>query len=329
MKRACCVFLALLVVAPLIFMSPSFAQTRDFPNRPIRLIAPFGPGSGADRTGRFYADLLSKVLGQPAVVENRAGASGAVGAVAVKNAPADGYTLLIAGWSAQAVNPIVIEDLPYDPIRDFRPISGLQRSALGFYVPANSKLQNLSDLIAAAKSSKQSLNVGTISQGQEIVLAWFASVAGVKFQNVPYKNSGQMLTDAMAGQIHMAIENIPSTVPMVRAGKLRMLAATSETRHPEHPTVPTVKESGYPEFVNYGWSGLYARSETPDEIVAILADAMQKVLASTASQEYAKKLGSEVMMFGPAAMRKYEADQLANFRRVAQAAGIKASKAGN
>lgn len=324
MKKTFLIFLGLMAAAPL-----AYAQTRDYPSRPLKLIAPFAPGSGADRSGRFFGELLGKVLGQPAVVENRAGASGAVGAVAVKNAPADGYTLLIAGWSAQAVSPIVVEDLPYDPIKDFKPISGLTRSALGFFVPGNSKINSLPDLLAAAKSGKQLLSVGTISQGQAIIVAWFSGMAGVKFLTVPYKSGGQMLTDLMSGQIDWATENIPSTTPLVRAGKLKMLATSGEARHPEHPAVPTVKESGYPQFVNYGWSGLYVRSDTPDDIVAILANAMQKVHAMPESREFAKKLGSELMNLGPAAMRKYEADQLATFRGVAQAAGIKAKKMGN
>ncbi len=318
------VFLAMVAVA-----STAFPQEKDFPSKPIRLVAPFGPGSGADTSGRFFAELLGKTLGQSAYVENRPGASGSVGAVAVRNAPADGYTLLIAGWSAQAVNPIVFQDLPYDPIKDFKPVSGLTRSAIGFYVPANSKLNGMADLVAAAKSAKQLLNIGTISEGQQIIVAWFSGLAGVKMQNVPYKTGAQMLTDLMGSQIDVATENIPSTAPMVRSGKLRMLATSGETRHTEHPNVPTVRESGYPEFTNYGWSGLYVRAETPTEITAVLADAMQKVMAMPAAREFARKLGSELMNFGPEAMRKYEADQLATFRRVAHASGITAVKMGN
>lgn len=318
------VFLGLAVISSIVF-----AQEKDFPSKPIRLVAPFGPGSGADTTGRFFADLLGKTLGQPAFVENRPGASGSVGAVAVKNAPADGYTLLIAGWSAQAVNPVVFQDLPYDPIKDFKPVSGLMRSALGFFVPANSKINSLAEFVAAAKNAKQPLNGGTISEGQQIVVAWFSGLAGVKFQNVPYKTGGQMLADLMGNQIDWAIENIPSTTPMVRSGKLRMLATSGETRHSAHPNVPTVRESGYPEFANYGWSGLYVRAETPADITGVLADAMKKVMAMQAARDYARKIGSEQMIFGPEAMRKYEADQLATFRRVARASGISAGKMGN
>ncbi len=211
----------------------------------------------------------------------------------------------------------------------FRPVCGLTRSPLGLYVPVNSKIQSLAELVSAAKSSKQGLNVGTISQGQEIVLAWFAQLSGGRFVNVPYKNSGQMVTDAVGGQVDMAIENVPSMTALVRSGKIRMLATTAENRHPSHPDVPTVRESGYAELVNYGWSGLYVHADTPEAIVSVLADAMKKTLASPESQAFARKVGSEVMTFGPAEMRKYEADQLANFRRIAKAAGIKSEKRGN
>lgn len=320
---------AILFLGLLLFAASVTAQEKEFPSKPIRLVAPFGPGSGADTSGRFFADLLGKALGQSAFVENRPGASGSVGAVAVKNAPADGYTLLIAGWSAQAVNPIVFNDLPYDPIKDFKPVSGLTRSAIGFFVPANTKINTLADLVTAAKNAKQPMNGGTISEGQQIIVAWFSGLAGVKFQNVPYKTGSQMLTDLMGNQIDWATENIPSTTPLIRSGKLRMLATSGETRHSEHPNVPTVRESGYPEFANYGWSGLYVRSETPPEIAGVLADAMQKVMTTQTARDFARKLGSELMTFGPEAMRKYEADQLATFRRVAQASGITAGKMGN
>jgi tripartite-type tricarboxylate transporter receptor subunit TctC len=320
---------ALFWLASTLCVASACAQEKEFPSKPIRLVAPFGPGSGADTSGRFFAELLGKTLGQSAFVENRPGASGSVGAVAVKNAPADGYTVLIAGWSAQAVNPIVFNDLPYDPIKDFKPVSGLTRSALGFFVPGNTKIHTLADLVTAAKNSKQLLNGGTISEGQQIIVAWFSGLAGVKFQNVPYKTGTQMLTDLMGNQIDWATESIPPATPLIRSGKLRMLATSGETRHSEHPNVPTVRESGYPEFTNYGWSGLYVRTETPPEIAGVLAEAMQKVMATPAARDFARKLGSELMPFGPEAMRKYEADQLATFRRVAQASGITAGKMGN
>ncbi len=318
MEKKLLVFLGLMAIVPF-----ALAQTKDFPNRPIKFIAPFAPGSGADTSGRFFGDQLAKIIGQPVIIENRPGASGAVGALAVKNAPADGYTVLVSGWSAQSVNPIVIKDLPYDPIKDLKPISGLNRTALGFFVPVNSKLNTLADLVNTAKNSKQSLNVGNISAGQQLVLAWFAGLAGVKFMIVPYKNGGQMLTDLVGNQIDWAVENVPSAGALVKAGKLRVLAVGSENRHHEFRNVPTFKESGYPEFVSYGWSALYVRSETPDDVTTVLAEAMQKALATNASKEFASKRGAELMQFGPVAMRKYELDELARFRRIADAAGIK------
>ena len=319
MKIKCFVFLGLMAIAPV-----ALGQAKDFPNRPVKFVAPFAPGSGADTLGRFFGDQLAKVIGQPVIVENRPGASGAVGAVAVKNAPADGYTVLVAGWSAQSVSPITVKNLPYDPIADFKPISGLLRSPTGFVVPTDSKLKTLADLVATAKKQQKLLNVGTISEGQQIVLAWFSGLAGVKFMNIPYKSGGQMLTDLIGNQIDMALEGQPAFGALVEAGKLRALAVAAEDRGARFPDVPTFRESGYPKFVNYGWAGLYVRSQTPDDVTAVLAGGMQKVLASNAAREFAKKLGSELMLFGPAAQRKYEADQLATFRRVAEAAGIKA-----
>jgi tripartite-type tricarboxylate transporter receptor subunit TctC len=298
------------------------AATTDFPAHAIRFVVPFAAGSGGDTSGRFFGDQLSAVIGQPVVVENRPGGSGALGAVTVKNAQPDGYTVLVAGWSAQTVNPITMKGLPYDPMRDFKPISGLTRSVTTFVVAGNSPYKTMADVVLAAKAGK-SFSVGTISAGQEIVLAMLAETAGVKFLNVPYKNGGQMLTDVIGGQLDMAVEGMTSAGALVKAEKLHALMVAGDSRHAQYPDVPTARESGFPDFTSYGWSALYVRADTPDNITNYLAEAMQKVLASEGARGYARRLGSELMPLAPAAMRRYELDELARFRRVADKAGIK------
>jgi tripartite-type tricarboxylate transporter receptor subunit TctC len=230
----------------------------------------------------------------------------------------------VAGWSAQTVNPIIMKDLAYDPIKDFKPVSGLTRSVTGFFVSGASPYRNFQDIVAAMKAGKP-VNVGTISAGQEIVLAQLGEACGVKFVNVPYKSGSQMLTEVIGGQIDMALEGLTSAGGLVRAGKLRGLMVAGEARHPNFPELPTAKEAGVADFTNYGWSALYVRSETPDNITIQLATAMRKALASGASREYAARYGSELMTLGAAGMRKFETEELARFRRVAEKAGIKAS----
>lgn len=302
---------------------PVYAQSRDYPNKPIRLMVPFGAGSGSDISARFFGDQLGAVLGQPMVVENRPGANGVIGMMAAKTAPADGYMLLLGSWTTISVNPVVVKDLPYDPVQDFKPVSGLTRSMISIAVPAGSSIKSVADLVATAKQGGKPLNVGTFSAGFQIILETFNAAAGIKLVNVPYKAAGQLHTDAMGGQIDGAMDGTTSLGPMFRSGKLRLLAASGERRDPVFAEIPTFRESGYPDFLAWGWSSFFVRSETSEEATQKLAEGMQRVLNSSASQEYAKKNGSELMLFGPAAMRKFQLDEIGRFRRVAAAAGIK------
>lgn len=310
----------MLMVAP----SAALAQSKDFPNRPVKLIVPFAPGSATDISGRFFGSQLSSVIGQPVIIENRPGADGTIGIMAAKNSPADGYTHVVAGWTNLTVNPVVMKDLPYDPIKDLKPISGLTRSMLGVTVSGVSSIKSMDELVAAAKKSPKLLDVGTFSAGYLLAMEWFANSTGVRFNNVPYKSGATIINDLMGNQITATFDAMSALGPHVRSGKLRVLAVTGDARHPEFPDIPMVKESGYPEYSIYGWSAIYTRAETPEDITNKLAEAMQKVMASPAAQEYRKKVGSEFLAGPPAAMRKFQLDQYQNFRRVAEAAGIKA-----
>jgi tripartite-type tricarboxylate transporter receptor subunit TctC len=313
-----------LLLAGMIVSVSALAQDKDFPNRPIRVIVPFPPGAGADLPARFFGNQLAGVLGQSVVIENRPGAFGAIAAGAVKNAPADGYTIFLGSNSPMTVNPVMIKNLSYDPIKDFKPVSGLTRNTNVFIVPANSKLQTLADLVTTAKSSKQPLNVGTAAAGYQIVLEWFAATAGVKFNNVPYKGGGQVYNDVVSGQLDWAVAELAGTAALIKAGKLRALATAGETRHPDFPEVPTIKESGYPGFVTYSWNSFYVRSDTPDDATTKLADAMQKVLATNAAREFVKTVGTELMPLAPGAMAAFQRDELKRFQGIANMAGIKA-----
>ncbi|MFM9970427.1 MAG: Bug family tripartite tricarboxylate transporter substrate binding protein [Burkholderiales bacterium] len=310
-----------LVVAAALPASPVFSQA--YPIKPIRLMVPFGAGSGSDIAARFFGDQLSGVIGQPLIVENRPGANGVIGVMAAKTAPADGYTLLLGSWTTISVNPVAVKDLPYDPVQDFKPISGLTRSMISIAVPGASPIKSINDLVASAKKSGSVLNVGTYSTGFHIILETFNAAAGIKLVNVPYKAAGQLHTDVMGSQIDAAMDGTTSLGPMYRSGKLRLLAASGERRDPVFADIPTFREAGYPDFLAWGWSSFFVRSETPDEPTQKLAEGMQKVLNSSATQEFAKKNGSELMLFGPAAMRKFQVDEIGKFRRVAAAAGIK------
>lgn len=319
MKRFWPTFFGLLVLC-----SNAFAQARVFPEHPIRVIVHVSPGSGSDTVTRFFAEKLAGVLGQPVIVENRPSANGAVAVMAVKSAPADGYTILLTSISTLSVNPVVTKDLPYDPIRDLKPISGLIRMTSVLIVPPDSKANSLAELIAMAKKDPKAVSFGSYSAGYRLVVEWLAGLAGARFNNIPYKGAAQMMPDVMGGRLNFAIADLAGVDALLKAGKLRALAVLSEKRQPRFPEVPTVSESGYPECINYPWTAFHVRTETPDDITAKLADAMQKVLSMPESKEYvAKTTGTELMPLAPAAMQKYHREEYERFRQIAEKAGIK------
>lgn len=299
------------------------AQSQSYPSKPVRLIVPFSAGSTTDISARIIITQLAPLLGGPVFIENRAGADGSIGIMAAKNAPADGYTLVSAGWTNLTVNPVVMKDLPYDPARDFKPVSGFTRGMIGLAVAGNSKFKNVADLIAAAKGSSKQLDFGTFSAGYRLAMEWLATAAGVHFAHVPYKTPGQMNGDLMGNQIDAVLDALPSLTPMLKAGKLRLIAVLGDKRHAEFADVPMMKESGFPDISIYGWSAVYVRSETPNDITERLVDAMQKVLAAQSTQDFARGIGSELIVGGPAVMRQFQMDQYQNFQRVAGLAGIK------
>ena len=318
MKKVWFAYLGLMLISTF-----AFGQAKDFPNRPVKVIVPFTPGSGSDTAARFFGEKLAGVLGQPFIVENRPGASGVVAVMAVKSAPADGYTILLAANSPLSVNPVTIKDLPYDPLKDLRPLGGLTRGMAVFFVPGNSKLNSLADLVAMAKKETKPPAVGTYSAGYQLMMEWLASLGGVKLMNVPYKGGAQVFADAMGGQLDVGIADLGGVAALLKSGKLRPLAVTGEIRHPDFPEVPTIRESGYPEYAAYNWTSFGVRAETPDDVTAKLADALQKVLATNEAREYVARSLLDLLPLPPAAMQQFQQDEIARWRRIAAAAGIK------
>jgi tripartite-type tricarboxylate transporter receptor subunit TctC len=301
----------------------AFAEGR-FPDHPLKIIVPVSPGSGADTVTRFVAEKLAVVLGQPVIVDNRPSANGAVSVVTVKSAPADGYTLLLSTISTLSVNPAITQDLPYDPVKDLRPVSGMIRVTSVLVVPPDSKFKTLADLIAAARKDPAAVRFGSYSNSNRLLVEWMGSLAGVKLNNVAYKGPSQMLPDVVAGRTELGIIDLAGAEQLMKAGRLRGLAVLSEKRSPDFLDVPTVSET-YPECVAYPWTALHVRAETPDDVTAKLADAMQKVLAMPETKAYAAKTpGTELLPLGPAAMRQYHLAEYARFRQIAAKAGIKA-----
>jgi tripartite-type tricarboxylate transporter receptor subunit TctC len=301
----------------------AIGQGANFPSRALRIVVPTSPGSGSDITARYFGEQLATALGQPVVVDNKAGANGVLAAMAVKQAPADGYTIFLGTNTHMAVNPIVVKDLPYDPVKDFKPVAGLARGMMIFVASPNSKTNTVSDLVSAAKAAKQKLNVGTYTAGFHLSAEWFASATGTKYVNIPYKGAPEVFLGVMGDQLDWAVSDLIAATPQVKAGKLKALAVSGERRHPDYPDIPTVRESGFPEYVNYTWTSMYIRSETPDTVTAKLVDTMQKILATPGAKEFTAKIGSDPMGLPPVEMRKFQISETERFKRIADGAGIK------
>ena len=254
---------------------PALAQ--DYPNKAIRIIAPFPTGTGPDANTREIAAELTKVLGQSVVVENRPGASNMIGMEAGAKATPDGYTLVMGATTSLSVVPHLYSKVPYRADKDFAPISivGLLNTALTAHPSVPEK--NAKELIERLKKQPGSVVAATSGVGSYSHLAgeWFAANAGVKMQFVPY-NTTSPYADLVAGQVQVIFDALPAAVGNVKAGKLKILAITGKTRHPNFPDVPTFAEAGLPDYSPTAWIGLFAPAGTPAPIVARLADAMQK-----------------------------------------------------
>jgi tripartite-type tricarboxylate transporter receptor subunit TctC len=270
--------LATLLLA-LISTLPAMAQ--EYPNKPIKIIAPFAAGTGPDANTREIAQELAKVLGQSVVVENRPGASTMIGMEAGAKAAPDGYTLVMGSTSSMSILPYTYgAKVPYKVERDFVPISvvGLLNTALTAH--PNLPEKNAKELIERLKKQPGSVIAATSGVGSYSHLAgeWFASNAGVKIDFVPY-NTTSPYADLVAGQINVIFDALPAAIGNVRAGKLKILALTGKTRHPNFPDIPTFAEAGLPDYSPTAWIGLFAPSGTPAPVIAKLSEAMQKAAA--------------------------------------------------
>lgn len=256
------------------------AQSADgFPNRPVKLMVPFPPGGATDLVGRLLAGKLAEAWGQPVVVENRAGASGMIGTEQIARAPADGYNLLVA-ITTHIQNPSLFAKVPYDPIRDFEPISQICLSYLALVVKPDFPARDLKEFVALVKANPGKYTFGSFgtASSSHIVGERFARVAGIDMTHVPYKGSAPMTTDLLGGQVSTAWADVSTATPHIAAGKLRPIVVTGAQRTPTLPNVPTLGESGYPGFEPLGWVGVLAPAGTPRPIVDKISRELMRIV---------------------------------------------------
>ena len=307
----------------LVFCAAAPAQT-DFPNRPLRLVVTVPPGGAADFIARLVGGKLSESLGQPVVVENKAGASGTIAADAVAKAPADGYTLLQNSITTHGIGPHLFERLPYDPVKDFAAVSGLALLPLIMAVNAELPARNVNELVAYAKS--HSVNFASSGNGgaPHMAAELFKSVTGAPLVHVPYKGSGPAVADLVGGRVQIMFDAAPSLIAHVRSGKLRVLAAASTGRNRLLPDVPTFAELGYPQVNVSLWYGLLAPAGTPRSAIARLNGAVGKVLDSPEVVERLHAQGAEPMRGTPEAFAAFMREESAKWAPVVRQANIKA-----
>lgn len=268
-----------------------------YPEKSIRIVVPFPVGTGADIAARRLAEALSQELKQSFIVDNRSGAGGALGSTLVAKAVPDGYTLLAGTLNTHAMNRALYPDLPYDPVRDFEPITRITAFPNALVVPVSLKVNTLAELISLAKQREATpLTYGSGGSGTSAHLSavLLAQTAGIKLQHIPYKGTSQVMVDLLAGRVDMIFGNIPVVLPYVKEGQLKALTVTAEQRSGQMPDVPTVVELGIKNAEISVWIGLFAPKNTPSEIIQLLNATARKILATPAMQSAYLQEGGQV-----------------------------------
>ena len=285
----CCLLIAAFAATP-------NASAVDYPVRPIKLVVPYAAGGPTDVLGRLVADYLGRDLKQAVIVENKPGAQGAIGAEAVARADPDGYTLFVAAGSIIVLNPMLYKKLSYDPVKDFRMLALVTDLPVVMEVHPSVPAKTVAEFVAYAKQNPGKLNFGSAGTGGTIHLAgeMFKQMAGIEMTHVPYKGAGPALTDLLSGNIQVMFDSMGTALPPVKAGLLRPLGVSSTQRSPDLPDVPTIAESGYPDYAVSVWYGIVAPSKLPDEIAQKISASLDRALNDDTFRASLEKIGFPV-----------------------------------
>ena len=316
----------LLVASLALGLAPADAHAQTYPSKPIRMIVPFTPGGTTDILARTVGQKMTEDWGQPVVIENRPGAGGNIGSELVAKAPPDGYTLLMGTISTHAINPSLYKRLPFDPARDFAPVSRVGTLPNILIVHPSVPVKSVKELIELARSKPGDLNFASSGVGTSLHLSGelFNTMAGVKLVHVPYKGSSPALADLLGGQVKIMFDNLPSALPHVKAGKLKPLAVTSTKRAAVLPEVPTVTESGLPGFEVTSWFAVFAPAKTPKDIVAKLNGEIVKILNSGDVKEKLTQIGVDPAPTTPEELAAFAKAETEKWGKVVKATGASA-----
>ena len=301
----------------------SAALAQAYPNKPIKLIVPFAPGGFTDVVARILGQKLSVSLGQPFVIENKAGAGSTIGTDFVAKAAPDGYTLVMVS-TTHVISPAIYPKLPYDPIKSFTPVGKLVDSAYVLLVNPKVPANNVAEFIALAKASPDKIHYASSGNGssQHLMGGMFAAMAGVKMKHVPYKGSGGAANDLVAGVVESSFAGVPNAMAQVPAGRLKALAVTTSKRIPQLPDVPTMQEAGVPGYNASVWLGLLAPAGTPKEVVMKLNAEIAKVLSAADPKKELYAAGVEADISSPEALNTLMVQELDRWGKIIKDAGI-------
>ncbi|WP_421997324.1 Bug family tripartite tricarboxylate transporter substrate binding protein [Reyranella sp.] len=320
LRRGICLMIAGLAA----WSVPAVAQEA-YPSRTVRWIVPFPAGGPTDTLSRILVARLAEIWGQSVVVENKGGASGAIGTDIVAKAQPDGYTVMLGTQSTNASNMIFFPNLPYDPIKDFQPLTLIGTACMALVTAPSVPVSTPQELVAWAKTQPGGITYASAAPGssQHVAAELMVRRSGMNAIHVPYKGSAAAMPDLMTGRVSFMFDNLPSALPAARAGKVKALAQTCAKRSPSAPDLPTMEESGFPDFAIEGWYGIFAPARTPKPIVDKLSADINKVLLEPASLEKWKTLGFDPIGTTPEAFAERQKADLAYWKKMIDYTGIK------
>ncbi|HYD56889.1 MAG TPA: tripartite tricarboxylate transporter substrate binding protein [Burkholderiales bacterium] len=299
------------------------ASAQQFPSKPLRIIVPFPAGSATDTVARILAGSVSQAMGQPVIVDNKAGADGAIAGTEVAKAAPDGYTLLLATNSPMSVVPVMRKDPPYDPLKDFTPITDIGRYTFFIVVHPSVPAKTLKELVDYAKANPNKINYATGNTTGIVSTALFQSLAGIQMLHVPYKGEPQAITDMLANRVQLIFASSTTSVPHIRDGKLRAIVTTLPKRSPILPEVPTIAEAGMPEFSIVSWAALFGPANLPREVTARLNKEFVAAMGRPDVQAAMEKQAFALSPSSPERLGAYVKEQLEAYRKVIEATGMK------
>lgn len=306
------------------FIFSGLTTAQGFPSRPIRLVVPYAPGGNVDISARIVGPGLSELLKQTVIVENRPGGGGNVGAGLVAKATPDGHTLLVGSSGPLSVNPVVFKDIPYDSVKDFAPVSLVQIVPLVVLVSPQFSIGSVKELIGRAKAQPGKITMASAGSGttNHFAIELFSSMTGAKFLHVPYKGSGPALGELLGGQVNTMIDQLTSSMGFIKDGKLKVIAVTAAKRVSALPNVPTLAESGVPNYEASTYLGILAPAGTPRDAVSKLNAALRKVVDTPAVQDRFRGLGADPGSSTPEQFAKMIREELGKWRNLAKTANL-------